>query len=238
MIIRCLIVFLFSISTVSATTFKLQDINQQISESQGIFIGNYLKSKSIKLDNGVMATQMYFKMTKEFGIQSDLFGSDEVIVHFPGGHVGDEHVVVEGVPEFVMGEKVALLLTSVDNRYWGLNLGMGTFKVVSFGYNTILINSLFPNDSRIGQVKIEDFEKAVRILKGENLKIVSNPISEVTEPERKPASVVKGKKRSLASKNEQLENISTGPVISNYWLILIFALLGGLFRITRSSKAK
>lgn len=219
-----------------ATTFKIQTVDQQIKEADGIFIGHFLKSKSIKLDDGMVATQMVFKMNKEYGLQSELFGIDEIIVHYPGGKVADELVRVEGVPHFVSGEKVALLIKNVDNRFWGLNLGMGSYKIVNYGNETMLINSLFPNDSVVGQISLNNFESSLKNIKEASLKVV-----QVYQPldsnNRRPASI-DGKNRSLASIQNEIENNTSKPAWSTYWLITILALLGGMVRFFQKKESK
>lgn len=240
MFIRLL--FLLLSLPVSATVFQKQPVEQQIKESDGIMIGHYLKSKSIKLDDGSVATQMIFKMNKEYGLQSDLFGMDEVIVHYPGGKMDGMEVSVEGVPKFVPGEHVVLMIKSMQDRYWGMNLGFGTFKVVNYGNETMIVNTIFPEDRNVGQVKLADFEKSVRTIKGSGLKVVMAP-AYPTEPvenniERAPASVDEGKNRSIASKSEQVENSEDQPHLSVFWLVAFLAVLGGVFRLMRQKEAK
>lgn len=235
--------FLFLISLpVSATVFQVQPVDQQIKESDGVIIGHYLRKKSIKLDDGSVATQMIFKMKKELGMQSDLFGMDEIIVHYPGGTIDDVTVRVEGVPSFIPGENVALLIKSNSDRYWGLNLGMGSFKIVNYGNETLIINSVFPSDRRVSQFKLHEFEKSVRAIKGSSLKVVTTP-SYPTENDgqqavRMPASVEEGKNRAIASKTEEEENEKESTGFSNFWLIMLLALMGGIFRFMRQSEAK
>lgn len=228
---------------VGATVFQVQTVDQQIKEADGIVIGHYLRKKSVKLDDGNIATQMIFKMNKEYGMQSDLFGMDEIIVHYPGGKMGDTVVKVEGVPSFISGESVALLIKSNSDRYWGLNLGMGSYKVVNYGNETLIINSLFPSDRRLSQVKLEEFEKSIKTIKGSSLKVVltpSYPTESGSEPQgRMPASVSEeGKNRAIASKTEESENGESSPGIANFWLILLLAVMGGMFRLSRQKEAK
>jgi hypothetical protein len=225
-----------------ATVFQPLSVDEQIKEADGIIIGNFLKSKTIKLDDGSIATQMIFKMHKEFGMQSDLFGMDEIIIHYPGGKFKDEIVKVEGVPTFIPGEHVALMIKSREDRYWGLNLGMGAFKVVNYGNETMIVNSIFPSDRRVSQVKLEDFEKSVKVIKRLGLRVVLTPSypSETDDEnlKRAPASLVEGKNRAIASKTDKAENVSHTPVINNLWLIFLLAALGGWFRLSRQKEAK
>ncbi len=235
-----LFLILFSIP-VHATVFQMQPVEQQVKEADGIVVGHFLRKKYVKLEGGGTATQMIFKMKQEIGMQSDLFGVDEIIVHYPGGKLGDEIVKVEGVPEFVPGENVVIMIKSYRDRFWGMNLGFGTFKVVNYGQNRMIVNTLFPEDRRVGQMKFEDFEKTIKQIRGGSLKVVTSQLypSEIdkTAQSRSPASSPEGKNRAIASQSEQVENgMSHG--VSTLWLVSILALMGGIFRFLRQKEAK
>ena len=239
-----ILVLLFALP-IGATVFKPQTVDQQIKEADGVIIGLFLQSKSVELANGSVATQMIFKMNKEFGMQSDLFGMDEVIIHYPGGKAGEKIVRVDGVPEFVPGEKVALMIKSIQDRYWGLNLGLGTFKVINYGRDTLLINSIFPGDPKVSQIRIEDFEKSVKRIKGSNLKLVLAPdYSPDKAPAlvpRKPASDQKPAAREVASEPTAEDDEATKLASRNFsvlWLVVLFSLMGGIFRFVRQVKVK
>ncbi|HXH31666.1 MAG TPA: hypothetical protein VNJ01_12705 [Bacteriovoracaceae bacterium] len=242
-----LIALLFALP-LKATTFKPQAIVEQIKEADGIIIGLYLGRKSVRLENGSIATQMIFKMNKEFGMQSEIFGMDEVIVHYPGGQVGDSVVKVEGVPAFVTGEKVALMIKSIQDRYWGLNLGFGSFKVINYGKETLLLNYVFPEDPKVSQMKLEEFEKNIKFLKGKNLRVVPSPDftadKKIAEAPRFPASSAEAKNRTLASNSFEEKNTAenSAPVspqdISVLWLVVLLSLMGGFFRFLRQEKVK
>jgi hypothetical protein len=225
--------------SLEATTFQLVPTETQMREADGIIIGHYLKSKSVKLENGTIATQMVFKMEKEYGLRSDFFGMDEVIVHYPGGSMDGVTRKVEGVPQFIGGEKVALFTKNIDNRYWGLNLGFGSYKVISYGKDVILVNTLFPENAQIGQIKLQEFEQMIKTIKGSNLKVVQsaqfldNPTAFAN---RAPASVPEGKNRSIASKNDEREDGSESRSLNVFWLIGFLAFCGGIFRMSRQKK--
>jgi hypothetical protein len=231
------IILVFISLPLLATTFQLQTAEQQLIEADGVMMGHFLRKKSVKLDDGVMATQMVFKINREFGLQSDQFGMDEVIVHYPGGTIEGKTTVVDGTPEFVSGEKVVLLIQSVENRFWGLNLGLGSYKQVNYGKEIILVNSLVPNDPRVGQIRLEDFEKSVKNIKGSSMKTVSFVTPTITPAlglDRIPASSSEseGQNRSIASKAEKSENENV-PSLSNFWLVAVLAFLGGCFRFMK-----
>jgi hypothetical protein len=218
-----------------STVFSLQTIDQQLTEADGVVIGHFLKSKAVKLESGKIATQMVFKVQKEWGMQSDLFGIDEMIIHYPGGKLGDQNVQVQGVPRFVIGEKIALLTKNVDNRSWGLNLGFGSFKIINYGNQVMLVNTLFPMDQKVGQVKWESFEEKLKAIKGSNLKVVNLESSIQPQMERVPASApgIVRQKRAVASNVDQVDNNEDHSSLGVYWLIAILGLAGGLSRLIR-----
>jgi hypothetical protein len=240
-VLRFILFFTISLS-LHATTFRPQPIEQQIRESDGLFQGNFLKSKTVQLEDGTVATQMFFKMTKEVGLQSDFFGMDEVIIHYPGGKLGDKHVKVEGVPRFVQGEKVLVFIRSIKNRYWGMNLGFGTYKVINYGNKIVLINYIFPQHPQVGQVGFQYFEDALKKIKGSSLKIVQ-ALEYPTTPEqgviaRIPASEIEGQNRTVASKTEQLDNRDDQPTLNIFWLIMALGITGGMFRMGNRKTGK
>ena len=233
---------LFFAVGVHATVFQMQPVTQQIKESDGIVIGHYLKSRPVHLDDGTLATQMIFKVNKEFGIQSELFGMDEVIIHYPGGQMGEQVVKVEGVPAFIPGEHVVLMIRSHEDRYWGMNLGFGTFKVVNYGNEPMIVNTLFPEDRRVGQIKLEDFEKSVRNIKGSHMKVVRSQQypseQDPSQSNRAPASVSEGKNRAIASDTEGMDNEEDRPGFSTFWLVAFLAVLGGVFKLMQKKESR
>lgn len=238
MLIRLFTLFLFTLPA-HATVFQLQPVEQQIKEADGIVIGHYLRSRPVRLDDGAIATQMIVKINKEVGMQSDLFGMDEIIVHYPGGTLDNETMRVEGVPEFVPGENVVFMIKSHQDRYWGLNLGFGTFKIVNYGKEKLIINTIFPENRQVGQMKLEEFERNVKVIKGSSLKVVMGNAypTEKDNDGRMPASTVEGKNRAIASKTEEGEN-NQGSGANTMWLVFILAGMGGMFRLMRQKEAK
>lgn len=231
--IRLLLTLLISTSAWS-TTFQIQPIEQQIKESDGLFKGQYLRSKTIVLENGSLATQMMFRMDKEMGLESDFYGMNEVIVHYPGGKAVGTEVRVDGVPQFVPGESVMLFIRNVENRYWGMNLSFGSFKVINYGNEVVLVNTLVPQHPTVGQVRWTHFEGLVKKIKGTDLKIIQSqnyPMNpEEMKTVREPALIEEGQNRTVASESNQSDNQGTQPNRTVFWLIMTLGLSGGIFR--------
>ncbi len=214
--------------------------DEQIKEADGIIVGHYLRSKPIQLENGSVATQMIFKMNLEYGVQSEFFGMEEVIVHFPGGTIDGRVFKVETTPDFVSGENVVLMIKNSYDRFWALNSGLGAFKLVNYGKNKVLINSIHPDNAQFGQVKLDDFEKSVREIKGTGLKMVYS-LEQLEEEslkkrDRMPASGTSEESLLIASsqKVEEEKIMTTG--ISSLWLLVTLAFMGGFFRFFKKKQ--
>jgi len=157
-----------------STTFIVQSVDKQLIESDAILDGYFLSKQAVELEGGRISTQMVFKVKNEWGLNIQDSEFDEIIIHFPGGKTGHKNVLVHGVPEFVVGERVVILAKNNDGRLWGQNLGLGSFKVVNLNSQLTLINSIFPSDKSVSQFSLEEFESKVKQIKNSNLKTVKN----------------------------------------------------------------
>lgn len=227
------LLMLFS-TQVSATIFMPQPLESQIHEADGILVGQYLKQEAIELENGSIATKMFFKVDKEHGLQTDVFHTNEVIVHYPGGMLPDRGVKVDGVPDLMPGTPVVLMIKNIENRFWGMNLALGTFHIVKYGEEKYLINKVFPTQAGLGQTKYTDFEKLFRKVKGENLKVVrSGERFEEQQASRSIASSTDieeevGNFRKVAATSEKADNIEETSLGQIWWLVGFLAFLGAV----------
>ena len=210
-------------------------VDQLIKEADGIIIGHYLRSKHVRLEDGSLATQVIFKMNLEYGIQSEFFGMEDVIVHYPGRKLVGEDAKIEGTPDFITGESVVLMIKNGHERFWGLSGGLGTYKLINYGKNKVLINSIFPDHSELGQIKLEEFEKLVREIKGTGLKLVYSldHLEEISlkKRERLPASHSSEDSSIVASGQKMKEENMASTGTNNLWLLVTLACMGGLFRL-------
>ena len=231
--LKYLSIFLFLPIMAMATIFQAQPIERQIMESDGVLVGYYLKKKSIRLDDGTIATQMFFKMNSESGLNSEYFGLDEVIVHYPGGNYEGKNTKIDGVPMFIAGERVVLFIINKSFRYWGMNLGFGAYKVINYGKEEMLVNYIFPEHPQVGQVKMDYFKDSIKKIKGSSLKNVYSQSMPYNSPSlnRLPASNQLARK--MASKENNVSESQPERIVEIFWLLLGLAVLGGTFRIVR-----
>lgn len=216
-----------------ATSFARVSLDDQLKEADSIFVGHFLEERSVQVEDGSIATQMVFKLSQEFGLHSELLGLEEIYLHYPGGTWEGQRIVIDGIPRFSPGERVAILAHTIDNRLWGLNLALGSYKILNYGKETLLVNGVFPKDREIGQIKILDFERKVKKIKGSSLKVVKSQNS-IEEKDK-----TKGKNRSIASipgaeENTNEETSQPGP----FWLLVFLASAGALagYRVKGSKR--
>lgn len=222
--INAILVFTFLglASWAQATSFMRVSVDSQLDEADGIFIGHFLEQKSIVVEDGSIATQMSFRLSKEYGLDSQLFGLEEIFVHYPGGTWEGETVIIEGVPQFNVGERVAILAKNIDNRLWGLNLALGSYRIINYGKETRLVNGVFPNDPAVSQIKISDFEHKVKQIKGLNLKVVRSF-------QHEKARSTQGKNRSIASIESSEENdVEESSRSKTFWPLVFLAVVGAI----------
>ncbi len=174
-------------------------------------------------------------MNLEYGIQSDFFGMEEVIVHYPKARLAGDDMNIERIPDFVSGESVVLMIKNGHERFWGLRGGLGTYKLINYGKNKVLIHSIFPDHSELGQVKLEEFEKLVRELKGTGLKVVHSLVqleeASINKRDRLPASGSSEGSVVVASGQKMKDENITSTETNNLWLLVTLAFMGGLFRL-------
>lgn len=220
---------LLMISVGWATTFQAVPMEKMIQPADAILLGDFLKSSTVVLEDGTVATEARFKIDKELGLDADEFGLSEVKVFFPGGKLKDREVLIEGAPSFVPGEKNVLMLTQAeDGRLWIQGLAMGTFKVVRLGQKTVLMNPVFPSDADLSRVEMSRFLRMVAAIKDQPLKEVYSDkyVRELQKDSQRTVAVEAGNSRSIASQSQRQENGPVPNVMNSFWLLMIFGFIG------------
>ena len=121
-------------------------------------------------------------------------------------------------------------------------VGFGSYRIINYGNQTVLINYIFPQHPQIGQVSLQHFEAAVKKIKGTSFKVVQSieypttPDQEIVQ--RMPASENEGQNRAIASKTDQLDNQADQPSLNIFWLVLALGITGGFFRMTHRKSHK
>lgn len=233
---------LLLVSGVWATSFHPVAVEKLIENSDAIVVADFLGSKAIQLEDGMIATESKFRLETEVGLAAYEHGFRDILVYHPGGLLSGKGQQVEGAPKFVMGEKNVLMLKTLDDgRLWIQGLAMGTFKLVRVGEQTLLINPVFPDDHRLSMIKFDVFQDKVDSIKKLTLKPVdSDKYVLEMEKTRKfvPNPKATGNSRSVASVEAPRDNSKEPNVMDSFWLICMLSTLGVLaaWRTRRSLK--
>lgn len=209
--------FLLITSQVFATSFIPISIKEQIRESDAIVYGQVVSKKVVTHPDIKIATEVILKVEKWI----DLVPEDSLIsVYYPGGTLDGKSVVIDGSPEFELNEKVVLFLGKDEqDKFWVRNLGLGKYTEKKLGTSSILVNQIFPNHPKIGQVPFSIFIEMAQRLKDkrfvERLK------------DKYENSILANKKvnsRKIASVKTTSKN-STEHWIKVAWLLIILSSL-------------
>lgn len=222
---------LFVSSAVWATTFQAVPLEKMLVPTNAIILGDFLDSKSVQLEDGMIATEARFKLEKEWGINADEYGISEIKIFFPGGEVNGQRTRIEGTPDFIPGEKNVLLLSQLDDgRLWLQGLAMGTFKVVRIGNQNLMVNPIFPSHSELSQIPLEQFMKKVVEVKGVALRdaISDKYVRELNKDQKRMMTPDGKNSRSIASENSLSDNKQEPNVLDSFWLVMMLATMGVL----------
>ncbi|MFP5491271.1 MAG: hypothetical protein ACLGG0_07200 [Bacteriovoracia bacterium] len=232
---------LLVITSAWATTFQPVPLDKLIAPADAIMLGDFLQSKSVELEDGMIVTEARFKIDKEIGLDAEDFGLTEVKVYYPGGKLKERSSFIEGTPSFVPGEKNVLLLTQgQDGRLWVQGLAMGTFKVVRIGKQTVLINPVFPSHPELSRIEMSKFMRKVSSIKEKPLKeIYSDKYIRENEKDRtRTVATEEGNSRSIASNSDKRENTKEPNLMNSFWLLMILGFLGAFAGWWRRGKTR
>jgi hypothetical protein len=233
-LIKLVVTNLLVISAGWAASFQAVSLEKLLNSSDVIVVGDFLRSKSVIMEDGLVATEALFKVEKESGLDAEDFGLSEIKVYYPGGVGANVGTRVEGAPEFVAGEKnIVLLKQHDDGRLWVQSMALGTFKLVKIGTKTLAVNSVFPHHSELSNLEFHQFQKTVNKLKSKPLKDVLSDkyFSELKKSQSRhysSSSTVSGNSRAIASKPVLSDNNQESQTLGHVWLLGILALMGVL----------
>lgn len=216
-------------SVCDATTFQPQTLGKLLAPTSAIVLADFLGSQAVSLEDGTVATEAYFRIEKEWGVEAEEYGISEIKVYYPGGSLAGNSMHIDGAPRFVEGEKNILLLNQKDDgRFWIQDLALGTFKVVRIGKQSVIINPVFPSHVELSQIPIEQFFRKVSQVKGVGLKDINSDkyVRELTKDQYRMVSASAGGSRSLASLKDPAVAKSEPNVLDSFWLVFILATLG------------
>lgn len=227
----CIYLILFiSLSSVQATTFSPLTIKTQIKQSDSIVKGRVISEFSEINENGEIVTVVDILADKWIGTEAQ---SDIIQVYYRGGVVGDKAVLIEGAPEFTVGEKVIVFTKKVHEKNYIVNLGLGKFSLKKLGDEYVLVNQIFPRKPQVGQMRLDKFIDLSQWVKKERFTERYKDKYEIMQEKQASikTKVKKGRKIASIGKEENSEPKSAT------WLVFLFGLLGAVFIIIKKRES-
>lgn len=221
-----LLALTLSIPQAFGTTFLPVPIKKQIVESYGIVKGEVVAVNSEEDEKGRIVTKLFLRADKWIGVQPK---DNHLEILYPGGQLGDRVQLVHGSPKFKSGEKVVLFLKKNNESLWVQNLALGKFMIRKYGTSDVLINSVFPNHSKVGQIPLASFYDLASSIKKKEFKERFKDKYEL-QTEKYAYQNIGKSTRAIASvgKIEEAEE-----QISISWLIALLGIIGGVFTFVR-----
>lgn len=213
---------------VLATIFQPVSIKRQLMESSGVLQGEVLDSQAEIDDDGKIVTRVTLKPEKWMGEFEESF--DEFSVFYPGGRVGDQARMIEGVPKFTPGEHVVLFISKHKEKNWVSNLGLGKYSVQRMGLEKIMVNQVFPTEPSMGQISLTKFYELAEEVKNQKFSFRFKDKYELENEKEMIKSQVTQGGRTIASIEEEEQSSSIDP----FWLVFLLGALGVMVGVVRN----
>ena len=211
-----------------ATTFLPLSIKKQIVESEEIIKGRVELVQSEHMSDGIVS---FARIKVDHWLGSLAPETEYIDVYFPGGEIGDEVYKIHGAPSFEIGENVVLFGKRDKCEVWINNLGLGKFSLKSLGTKEVLVNQVFPNNPKVGQITWNKFVNLAEWMKKEKFQERLKDKYELNKDKEARARVTqRDKGRSIASVNQSKVEKN---IFSANWLVFLLALLIVVFTIIR-----
>lgn len=228
--LKSLILFTLLISLNSfSTTFVPVSIVNQIKESSSIVQGEIINYESEEEESGKIVTKVFLRADKWIDAEPE---AGHLTVYIPGGQVGDRVYQVEGSPKFNIGEKVVLFLKKHNEKLWVQNLGLGKYMMRKYGNQNILVNYIFPEHPRIGQIPLKTFQNLTKRIKDKDFHTRFKDKYEI-HAEKK---LIRKAGRKIASVKKS--NKDSANEMNTFWILITLGLLGGLFTYLRKKHSE
>lgn len=217
-----------SLANLNATTYFPTPLEDQLRESYGVVRGNFKKKVYKRKSNGQVFTEISIELKETTGLlPGDIINKNNFKISFPGGSWQGIKYSISGAPKFKKNEDIILLINKGPNGFHLLNFGLGKYTVVKEDGVLLLKSSVFPNNSKVSDIKLSVFKEMtrdklghpLRKFKGEKFVYQANDIGSRRNS--------RGERTSRAPASIFIEEVDDDPRNTTmFWLMLILAILG------------
>lgn len=172
--ILSIVVYLFSCSLAWATMFFPMPFEKQVEEANSGVEARLSASKVFKNNSGMIMTEYRFDVLESYNLSNDDLDKKQLVLTMPGGTYDGITSMIDGAPQFKIGEKTFLLLKKIESKIYLSNFTLGKFKLQEHEGKTYYISEVFPLDPNIGRISKD---KMIDLMK-EKWKISQNSSEE------------------------------------------------------------
>jgi len=225
---------------VSAATFIPLSLDKQLEDASGVLKGKFVGLSYRKMGENKIITEATFQIIESSGIkQRDIINKNNFKVIYPGGKWQNLDYRVSGAPSFKLNEEAILVVKKSSLGFVVKGLSMGKYLIKKNRDETYFKSSVFPDHAVLGKISIKDFNDSLVRTFGSPLekvktdKFVYIPKKiEKKSSSRSPASA--SSPRYIAS--ETLDSNEEKSSTSTFWLVILFAILGGYSALSIKKK--
>lgn len=223
---KALLLTLISLSCLGDKLIPIP-IQKQITEADGVILGEYTGHIYKKDREGRIVTEASFKVYKSSGISSRyLLNTNQFTLHYEGGNWQGLNYENQNAPEFEEKTKYVILVEKDSFGFRPYYDKLGVYEIKGKNEDEYLRSQAFPGNHHLNKISYKAFDYIVS----------SNFGHELQEYNQNKINFKKqGNSRMIAS--EEFAEDSQVPSIHIFWLAMFFGFLGAMrIRSTKSRK--
>jgi hypothetical protein len=239
------VIFSFIVSSIMATTFMPVSLEKQLTESDAILEGEFIRKQYKKKYDNEVVTEAFFRIKNIAGIKlSEIINNNEFKITFQGGIWQNVHYHVLGSPDLKVGKKTVVLLNKKADGYWLHNLKLGQYSIKKENGVKYIVSEVFPYHPRFGKIRYEEYQVLVeQVLDTQIISIkdivnnvirVQNNLNKQNRQSSKKLKNFKKQNRRIASKQMRDKEPEIKTIYSPALILLSLVIVYFLFLRTRS----
>ncbi len=138
-----------------ATIFSPLPFDRQVEEATSGTEARLSSSRVFKNADGAIMTEYSFDVLEAYNLSNDDLENKQLKLVMPGGTYDGVTSMIDGAPQFKVGEKAFLLLKKIESKIYLSNFTLGKFKIQNYQGKTYYVSEVFPMDPNIGRISKE-----------------------------------------------------------------------------------
>ncbi len=138
-----------------ATMFLPISLEKQVEEATFALETKFVNGRVFKNQAGEIMTEYSFDVLDSYNLDPDDLDAGQLKITMPGGTFEGITSMIDGAPQFSLGEKSFLLLKKIHSRIYISNFSLGKFKIQEINGKTYFVSEVFPMNPHMGRISKE-----------------------------------------------------------------------------------